>query len=128
MAINQRVSGAAALTSSATAFSSVAPGNGDTFVVASAAGYPSSGRFVVQLSRGQSDEEKVLISSRSGTTFTVETRGYDDTTAASHSNHCPFVLSSWPRLSEHTRLVDNQGARTRPLEKGYSEVFTALAQ
>jgi hypothetical protein len=86
MTINQVVAGAAALTSSATAFSASVPGNGQTFTVASAAGYPSSGRFVVQLQRGQSDEEKILIASRSGTTFTVQTRGYDDTTAASHTN------------------------------------------
>jgi hypothetical protein len=86
MAIDQVVAGAAALTSSNTAFSASVPGNGQTFTVASAAGYPSSGRFVVQLNRGLDDEEKVLVASRSGTTFTVETRGYDGTTAASHTN------------------------------------------
>ena len=86
MAINQVVAGAAALTSSATAFSASVPGAGQTFAVASDAGYPVSGRFVVQLNRGESDEEKVLVSSRSGTTFTVETRGYDGTTAQSHTN------------------------------------------
>lgn len=86
MAISQVVAGAAALTSSNTAFSASVPGNGQTFAVASAAGYPSSGAFTVQLNRGLSDEEKVLVSSRSGTTFTVQTRGYDDTTAQSHTN------------------------------------------
>lgn len=86
MAISQVVAGAAALTSSNTAFSASVPGNGQTFAVASAAGYPSSGAFTVQLNRGLSDEEKVLVSSRSGTTFTVQTRGYDGTTAQSHTN------------------------------------------
>lgn len=86
MTINQVVAGAAALTSSATAFSASVPGAGQTFTVASAAGYPATGRFVVQLQRGEADEEKILIASRSGTTFTVETRGYDGTTAQSHTN------------------------------------------
>lgn len=86
MTINQVVAGAAALTSSASSFTASVPGAGQTFTVASAAGYPSSGRFVVQLQRGEADEEKILIASRSGTTFTVETRGYDGTTAQSHTN------------------------------------------
>lgn len=86
MAISQSVAGAAALTSSATAFTASVPGTGQTFVVASAAGYPSSGAFTVQLNRGLADEEKILISSLSGTTFTVQTRGYDGTTAQSHTN------------------------------------------
>lgn len=86
MSINQVVAGAAALTSTATAFTAGSPSGGGTFTVASAAGYPSSGRFVVQLNRGEADEEKVLIASRSGTTFTVETRGYDGSTAQSHTN------------------------------------------
>lgn len=86
MTISQVVAGAAALTSTATAFSASVPGTGQTFTVASAAGYPSSGAFTVQLNRGLADEEKVLVSSRSGTTFTVGTRGYDGTTAQSHTN------------------------------------------
>lgn len=86
MVIEQSVAGAAALTSSATAFSASVPGTGQTFTVASDAGYPSSGAFTVQLDRGLASEEKILVSSRSGTTFTVGTRGYDGTTAQSHTN------------------------------------------
>lgn len=104
MTINQVVAGAAALTSSATSFTASVPGAGQTFAVASDAGYPSSGRFVVQLNRGEADEEKVLISSRSGTTFTVETRGYDGTTAQSHTN--PTVNLILP-ATVVTALIDH---------------------
>jgi hypothetical protein len=49
---------------------------------------------VIVLDRGASDEEKVLISSRSGNTFTVATniggvssgRGFDGTSGAAHSS------------------------------------------
>lgn len=41
--------------------------------------------FVIVIDRGISSEEKVLISSRSGNTFTVQTRGYDGSSAAAHS-------------------------------------------
>lgn len=93
MTINQVVSGAAAVTSVSGTFTASSPGVGGTFTVLNASGYPSSGRFVVQLNRGLPDEEKVLISSRSGTTFTVETRGYDGTTAQSHTNPtCNLIL------------------------------------
>lgn len=94
MTINQKVAGAAALTSSATAFSASVPGAGQTFTVASATGYPATGRFTVVLDLGLASEEKILCSSRSGTTFTVETRGYDDTTAQSHTN--PTVALKLP--------------------------------
>lgn len=86
MTIGQSTAGAAALTTSASAFTASVPGAGQTFTVASAAGYPSSGAFTVQLDRGLASEEKILCSGRSGTTFTVQTRGYDGTTAQSHTN------------------------------------------
>lgn len=40
--------------------------------------------FVVILSRGDNNEEKVLISSRSGDVLLVDSRGYDGTVANSH--------------------------------------------
>lgn len=47
---------------------------------------PSADRgFVIVINSGHPDEEKVLISSRSGTTFTVGQRGFDGTIATSHS-------------------------------------------
>jgi len=41
--------------------------------------------FVIVIDRGLSTEEKVLISSRSTNTFTVDTRGYDGSLAVAHS-------------------------------------------
>lgn len=104
MTINQVVAGAAALTSSSTSFTATVPGAGQTFTVADATGYPSSGRFVAQLSRANSDEEKVLVASRSGTTFTVETRGYDGTSAQSHTD--PTVNLILP-ATVITALIDH---------------------
>lgn len=77
--------GAAPATGLAAGISSTAT----SFTVLSGTGYPtgSVGDFVICLDPGMSSEEKVLCSTRSGTTFTVATggRGYDGTTAASHS-------------------------------------------
>jgi len=42
--------------------------------------------FVIVLDRGTSLEEKVLVTSRSSNTLTVSQRGYDGTTAVSHSS------------------------------------------
>lgn len=46
----------------------------------------AAGPFYVVIDPGTSSEEKVYISSRSGTTLTVGTRGVDGTTAKSHSS------------------------------------------
>jgi microcystin-dependent protein len=45
----------------------------------------AGGNFVVTLGRGTSTEEKVLCSATSGTALTIVSRGYDGTTAQSHS-------------------------------------------
>lgn len=42
--------------------------------------------FVIVIDRGLSTEEKILISSRSNNTFTVDTRGYDGSVAVAHSS------------------------------------------
>lgn len=59
-----------------------------SFTVSDATGYPSpsggEGPFVVALGLGLTGEEKVLVSSRSGNTFTVSERGFDGTTATAH--------------------------------------------
>ena len=67
-----------------------------SFSVASGTGFPdgSSFPFVVVVDRGVADEEKVLVTSRSGNTFTVAAniggvttgRGFDSTTAAAHDS------------------------------------------
>lgn len=110
MTISQTMAGAAALTSSATPFSATVPGAGQTFVVADATGYPSTGRFTVQLNRALADEEKVLITSRSGTTFTVETRGYDGTTAQSHTNPTVNLIVPATVVNALIDHVDDQEA------------------
>lgn len=59
-----------------------------TVTAGGGSGYPdgATGKFVVTLDAGVVGEEKILCVSRSSDTFTVDTRGYDDTAAASHPN------------------------------------------
>lgn len=59
-----------------------------SFTLTSADGWPdgaSGNPFPVTIGRGSGAEEKMLCSSRSGTTVTVSERGYDGTTAAAHA-------------------------------------------
>lgn len=72
------------LTNAATSFS-VGTGQGSTFPDGSV------GPFIVTIDMNQAAEEKVLIQTRSGDTFTVATspnngRGYNGTTAQAHTN------------------------------------------
>ena len=65
-------------------------GSGDTtFQVTAITNWPNTttGPFVVTVDRGTGFEEKILCSSYTGTTVTVASggRGYDDTTAQSHT-------------------------------------------
>lgn len=63
-------------------------GAGDlTLSVASAAGWPTgaTGPFFITINRGSASEERVKITSRSGTALTVAARGADGTSAAAHS-------------------------------------------
>jgi hypothetical protein len=66
-----------ALSNTATSFSTETLGS-DTFPSG------STNPFVIVINRGQENEEKILVSSRSGTTFTVKERGYDDVPASEH--------------------------------------------
>lgn len=63
-------------------------GSDTSFTITDATGWPTgaTGKFVVTINAGQSDEEKILCTSRTGTTVTVDTRGYDSTTAAGHAS------------------------------------------
>jgi hypothetical protein len=50
-------------------------------------------KFVIVMDLGESNEEKMLCTGRTGSAFTVDTRGYDGTTAAAHTaqatiDHC----------------------------------------
>ena len=55
-----------------------------SITISDATNWPT-GSFSFVIDPGVAGEEKVLASSRSGTTINVTTRGYDNTTAASHN-------------------------------------------
>lgn len=58
-----------------------------SFSVVDGSTFPSgTNPFVVVIDRGNSAEEKILISSRTANTFTVSNRGYDGSTANSHTS------------------------------------------
>lgn len=59
-----------------------------TFNVLDGSTFPtgSTNPFVIVMDRGQINEEKMLISSRTGNTFVVSTRGYDGVPASPHLN------------------------------------------
>lgn len=66
-----------------------------SLVIADATGWPdgTGGPFIATIKRGQSGEEKILVTSRSGTTLSGLTRGYEGTTASTHAS---------PETVEHT--------------------------
>lgn len=80
--------GAAPTTGVGSNFSAVAT----SFTLVSGTGYPTgaTGPFVLKIDENTPSEEKILCSSRSGTTVTVSSspagRGFDGTTATSHSS------------------------------------------
>jgi hypothetical protein len=58
-----------------------------SFSVSDGSSFPSGSLnyFVISIGRGTPNEEKMLIQSRSSNSFTVLQRGYDGTTAVSHT-------------------------------------------
>jgi hypothetical protein len=90
---------------------------GDTSIVINSgtdwpdgASYP----FVIVINRGNATEEKILVTSRSGTTLTVNSRGYDDTTAASHGvgETVEHVLDA-QTIAQANRYVNLQTAKAQ---------------
>jgi len=79
----------------ATTLSSSITNASTTINVASATGWPlgSVGPFVVTIDAGTASEEKVLVTSRTGIVLTVQTRGYDGTTATSHGATAAIIHS-----------------------------------
>lgn len=61
----------------------------------------SDGQFVIVINRGLSNEEKILINSRTGSNLAVAQRGYDGTTANSHN-----IASSVDHILDATSLKD----------------------
>ena len=83
-----------------------------SFSVADGSTFPTgaTNKFVIVIGRATSDEEKILISSRSGNTFTVASRGYDGTTAVAHTAGAivDHVLDANAVQSMNTAVFDGQ--------------------
>lgn len=83
-----------------------------SFDVADGSSFPTGGlnNFVVAIARGTFNEEKILITSRSGNTFTVANRGYDGTTAVAHTigDLVDHILDSNTVQSMNTVVFDTQ--------------------
>ena len=101
-----------------------------TFTVASGSTFPdgSSGSFVVVISRGLADEEKMLIGSRTGNVFTILEKGYDGTTslahpAASSVNHCLDAYT----LVQANRYVNLQATKGSLVTRTASTTVTLPA-
>jgi hypothetical protein len=91
--IDRKYAGAAVLAHVTGSMTAGSPLGGGTFTVDDDTGYPVTGKFPVVISRGNADEEKILVASRSGATFTVSSRGYDGTSAQSHSAQATCELA-----------------------------------
>jgi hypothetical protein len=79
--------------------------------VADGSTFPSgTNPFVIVIDRGSTSEEKILISSRSSNTFTVDTRGYDGTTAVAHTSgsFVDHVLDASVIQDMNTTTYDNE--------------------
>ena len=79
--------------------------------VADGSTFPSgTNPFVIVIDRGSGSEEKILISSRSSNTFTVDTRGYDGTTAVDHTSGAfvDHVLDASVIQDMNTTTYDNE--------------------
>lgn len=57
-----------------------------SITIGSGSSFPTGANnpFAIIVSRGEAEEEKMLVSSRSGDVLTISVRGYDDTTAQNH--------------------------------------------
>jgi len=79
--------------------------DGSTFPTGS-----SGNPFVIVVSRGTAAEEKILISSRAGDSFTIQQRGYDGTTAQNHTapSSVDHVLDALTIQDMNTTTYDNE--------------------
>jgi hypothetical protein len=102
----------------------------NTFTVGSGSSFPdgSSGPFVVVVSRGLADEEKMLIGSRTGNIFTILEKGYDGTTSLAHTagssvNHCLDAYT----LVQANRYVNLQATKGSLVTRTASTTVTLPA-
>lgn len=83
-----------------------------SFTVVDGSTFPTGNTnpFVVVLSRGLGEEEKVLCSSRAGNSFTVSIRGYDGTIAQVHNSgsDVDHVLDATTLQDMNTTTYDNE--------------------
>jgi hypothetical protein len=73
--------------------------------------FPAGGNpFVIVIDRGVPSEEKILVSSRDGNTFTVSSRGFDGSTANSHTSgsDVDHVLDATVIQDMNTTTYDNE--------------------
>jgi hypothetical protein len=81
-------------------------------------GWPDGtiGPFVVTVNRGQTTEEKILVTSRSGNNlnFTIANRGWDQTVATAHNTgeSCEITLSATDLDEANQAVVGTIGAAT----------------
>lgn len=114
----------------ATQLSGAITGTDLTFSTSAATGWPTggaNGKFYVTINRGGATEERILVASRSGTTFTISVlgdRGKDGTSAAAHSagetvehtfageeahDNNQHIYN--PALDQHTQYMMGSGTR-----------------
>lgn len=83
-----------------------------SFDVSDGSSFPTGGinAFAIVIARGTVNEEKMLITSRSGNTFTVANRGYDGTAAVAHTlgDLVDHILDSNTVQSMNTIVFDTQ--------------------
>jgi hypothetical protein len=101
-----------------------------SLTVSSGSTFPdgSSGPFVVVISRGLADEEKMLISSRTSNTLTILEKGYDGTTSQNHVNgssvnHCLDAYT----LVQANRYVNLQATKGSLVTRTASTTVTLPA-
>jgi len=107
---------------------------GDTsFVVVNAAGWPGSpaANFIVVVDRGTTSEEKILCSSNTGTTVAVATRGYDGTSATTHSSAAAVSLCGgaidFDEANQASNLLGNAAEGSIFYGKGAGTLSAKLA-
>jgi hypothetical protein len=124
----------------------IVDGTDSSFHIASSSGWPdgSVGKFVVTIDRGGS-EERILCLSRSGSVVTVDTRGFNGTTAQAHASgvtaECTLSAFDANEWNAHTNasaavhgaagsVVGTSDAQTltNKAMDGGSNTFTNIAQ
>ena len=83
-----------------------------SFSVADGSTFPTgaNNQFVISIGRGTPSEEKILISTRSANSFTIEERGFDGTTATAHTSgeYVDHVLDAVVVQDMNTTVYDTE--------------------